>query len=135
MRLKDYRIFYVEDDARNRAIVEMILEHNGAKVGFERWGRAATLPRLYEFMPIDLILLDLMFPNNVTGYDIFNLIRDIPQFNGIPIVAISAADPTIEMARTRNHGFDGFISKPINLVRFPFQIEQCIAGQKIWQGS
>src|SRR5687768_4055245 len=99
MLLKDKRIFYVEDDLKNRAIIQMILERAGAKVGFERWGREDTVIRLREFAPIDLILLDLMFPRDVSGYDIFDAIRACGEFQDVPIIAVSASDPSIEIPR------------------------------------
>lgn len=132
MLLKGKRIFYVEDNVENRAIAQLILERHGAKVDFERWGGAGTLIRLKAFMPVDLILLDLMFPENVTGYDIFELIRRQPAFAHIPVVAISAADPSVEMQKVRTKGFNGFISKPINLVQFPQQIVSVMEGKRVW---
>jgi CheY-like chemotaxis protein len=130
--LNGKRIFYVEDDVKNRAIAQMILEQAGATVGFERWGREDTLTKLRAFLPIDLILLDLMFPNNVTGYDIFDAIQRDLTLASIPIVAISASDPTIEIPRARQKGFKGFISKPINLKQFPLQIAGYMRGENLW---
>lgn len=83
-------------------------------------------------MPIDLILLDLMFPNHISGYDIFDRIRENPTFAHIPIVAISAADPALEMSKARAKGFSGFIGKPINLLQFPQQIVQLLEGEQVW---
>lgn len=37
MLLRGKRIFYFEDDAKNRAIVQLILEREGVTLGFERW--------------------------------------------------------------------------------------------------
>lgn len=134
MLLKGKRIFYVEDDVRNRAIVQLVLEQHGATMDFERWGKD-TIERLRAFAPIDIILLDLMFPDRVTGYDVYQAIRREPEFDHIPIVAVSAADPAIEMSKTRAMGFDGFISKPIHLVVFPKQILSVLQGQHIWYGG
>lgn len=135
MKLNNTRIFYVEDDLKNRAIVQMLLEQAGAVVGFERWGRNETLSKLIAFQPIDLILLDLMFPNGVSGYDVFQMIRQCPEFAAVPIIAISAADPGIEMVRAHDLGFSGYISKPIDLRQFAEQISQCIHGAPVWHGG
>jgi CheY-like chemotaxis protein len=133
MKLEGKRIFYVEDDVKNRSLVQIILEQAGATIGFERWGKDQTLPRLRAFAPVDLILLDLMLPRGVTGYDVFDAIRAEPEFAHVPIVAISASDPSIEIPRTRARGFAGFISKPIDLQSFPTQISTLINGQQIWE--
>jgi two-component system cell cycle response regulator DivK len=131
--LKGKRIFYVEDNVPNRALAQLLLEQHGAAIHFERWGNEADIiTRLRSFMPVDLVLLDLMFPGKVTGYDIYDDIRCLPEFNAVPIVAISAADPSIEMPKARAKGFAGYISKPISLMQFPRQVADLINGQHIW---
>lgn len=133
--LKNKRFFYVEDDVTNRAIVQLILERQGASLQFERWGGNDAIARLHDFMPVDLIMLDLMLPEHVSGYDVFWAIRQDPSFGHIPIVALSAADPAIEMPKTRALGFAGFISKPISLRDFPSQIAALLAGEFVWSAS
>lgn len=132
MILKDKRIFYIEDDINNRAVVQTILEQNGAKFAFERWGGSQALTRLSEFMPVDLVLLDLMFPRGVSGYDIYDAIRQEIRFATIPVVIVSAADPSIEMPKARRKGLDGYISKPIDVFAFPRLLAKFFAGQSIW---
>jgi two-component system, cell cycle response regulator DivK len=132
MQLQDKRIFYVEDDIKNRVVVKMILEVVGAVVASESWGKLEVVTaRLAEFQP-DLILLDLMFPRNVSGYDIFEVIHNDPPFAHLPVVAVSASDPSIEVPRTRAKGFAGFISKPITLQQFPDQIAAVLNHESIW---
>jgi CheY-like chemotaxis protein len=133
MSLEGKRIFIVEDNLANRAIEQMLLEQDGAKIAFERWG-TETVKKLRQFMPVDVILLDLMFPNGITGYDIFTDIRAYPEFRHIPIVAVSASDPSSAIPQTRTYGFNGFISKPVNFDLFADHIASIINGQAIWQG-
>lgn len=131
MILLGKRIFIIEDNVANRAIAQLLLEQHGAKTAIERWGMDAV-PRLREFMPVDAILLDLMFPNNITGYDVFDSIRAHEEFNAIPIVAVSASDPNSAIPLTKARGFTGFISKPINLAIFPEQIARIIEHEPVW---
>lgn len=133
MNLQGKRIFYVEDDVKNRSLVQIILEQAGAIIGFECWGKDQTLPRLRAFAPVDLILLDLMLPKGVTGYDVFDSIRADEAFAAVPIAAISASDPSIEIPKLRARGFSGFLSKPIDLHTFPIQIGTLINREQIWQ--
>jgi CheY-like chemotaxis protein len=133
MLLSGKRIFIVEDNLANRAIEQLLLEQAGAKVAFERWG-TETISKLKLCMPVDIILLDLMFPNKITGYSVFNDIRACPEFQHIPIVAVSASDPSSAIPRARTHGFNGFISKPVDFDRFAKQVAEIIEGQSIWQG-
>jgi two-component system cell cycle response regulator DivK len=130
--LKGKRIFYIEDDANNRVIATVILERAGVIVGFDRWGGADAITKLKAFQPIDLILCDLSFPDQITGYQIFERIRAVPELAAIPFIAISSADPTFEMPKVRAKGFDGFISKPINMMTFVSDLSKAINGEKIW---
>jgi CheY-like chemotaxis protein len=132
--LQDKRIFLVEDNLGNRAIMQMILEQHGAKIGFERWG-TDTISRLKHFAPIDLILLDLMFPHNITGYEIFDDIRQNQDFHHIPIVAVSASEPAISIPKTQAHGFAGFIPKPIDIDKFPKQIASILRKEPVWDSG
>jgi CheY-like chemotaxis protein len=66
------------------------------------------------------------------GYDIFDEIRSRPQFDAIPIVAVSAADPTIAVPKARKKGFSGFISKPVDDELFPKQLRELIDGKPVW---
>jgi CheY-like chemotaxis protein len=125
MQLKNKRIFIVEDNPANLLIMQVTLEQHGAKTMFERWGQE-TIERLRAAMPIDVIIMDLMFPDNVTGYDVFANIRKHAEFANIPIVAVSASDPTQARTKTKEQGFAGFIGKPIDYDVFPRQIAEII---------
>ncbi len=134
MILKDKRIFIVEDDLKNKAIAQMLLEHAGAIVKFDRWG-VDTVARLSQFLPVDLILLDLMLPRGVTGFDVFTEIRAYEQYNHIPVVAVSASDASVAIPRAKDLGFAGFIVKPIDFHNFTKQIAEVLAGKAIWESS
>ncbi|HLY26829.1 MAG TPA: response regulator [Aggregatilineales bacterium] len=133
--LKGKRIFYVEDDVNNRVIVTVILERAGAVIGFERWGGNDAITRLKAFQPVDLILCDLSFPGKVTGYEVFERIKTVPELATIPIVAVSSADPTMEMPKVQAKGFDGFISKPVSMLTFASDLVRVLEGEKIWSGA
>lgn len=130
MLLNAKRIFIIEDNLENRAIMQMLLEMQGAKVGFERWG-TSTLRYLRSFAPVDIILLDLMFPNNVTGYEVFDLIRSDADFTHVPIVAVSASDASAAIPKTRAKGFAGFISKPVDYDHFAFQVSDLLINANV----
>lgn len=129
--LHDKRIFIIEDNLANRAIMQLLLEQHGAEIWFERWG-IDVISRLTHFMPVDLILLDLMFPGGVTGYDVFDQIRANSAFSHIPIVAVSAGEPAIAIPKTKAKGFSGFIAKPVSFEKFPRQIAQVLENEQVW---
>lgn len=132
MKLQGKNIFLLEDDPINYSVILTILRQHGAILTHDYWGDT-TLSRLKNHpFPLDLILLDLMLPGQATGYDVFDAIRALPELDNVPIVAVSAADPDVEMPRARAKGFSGYISKPINRRHFPEQLVQILAGETFW---
>lgn len=132
MFLKNTRIFILEDNLDNKVIMQMLLEQSGAKVAGDRWG-TETLKKLLQFAPTDVILLDLMLPGQLTGFDIFQQIRRLNMFKLTRIVAVSAADASTAVPKAQEMGFDGFICKPINFRRFTQQVKLIIDGQSVWE--
>ena len=131
MILKGKRIFIVEDNPQNRVVFQITLVRQGATVDFERWG-AKTIYHLQNISHIDLIILDLMLAGEISGFDIYDDIRALPAYDKLPIVAVSAMDPSVAIPQARQKGFSGFIAKPIDNRLFPQQIAQIIEGEQVW---
>jgi two-component system sensor histidine kinase/response regulator len=128
--LQNKRIFIVEDSSLNRVVYKMILKRDGVELDFDRWGRD-TLVYLNNFRP-DIIIMDLMLGMGGSGYDVFAEIRKHPEFDSIPVVAISASEPVIAMPKCQEMGFSGFIAKPIEDQLLPDQLARIIEGEQIW---
>lgn len=131
MTLRNKRIFLIEDNIGNQTITKTLLESHGAVIAVHRTGQG-VVDHLQKFLPVDLIIVDLMLPDGVTGYDIFSTIRTIPTFDGIPILAMSALDRSKIVPQAKKRGFAGFIGKPIKFHEFPNQINRILAGENIW---
>ncbi len=133
--LRNKHFFLVEDDTTNRAVISVILREHGAHVPFDYWGDK-TLQKMkayYELAGLDLILLDLKLSPKVSGYDILAAIRATPELQTVPVVAVTASDPDIELPKARESGFNGYISKPINRYHFPRQLLAILEGQEVWE--
>jgi CheY-like chemotaxis protein len=131
MLLQGKRIFVVEDDSSNLAIIRTILLRHGASVPFEAWGHK-TVEAMLRSLPIDLILLDLALPNGVSGYDVYDQLGDVPELADVPVVVVTAADPSTEMIRAREKGLSGFISKPIHYGTFAKTVAAALEGKPVW---
>jgi CheY-like chemotaxis protein len=134
MLLKNKHIFVVEDDPSNLAVISTILRRNGASVSFDSWGDK-TLKKMVlanDSFKIDLIILDLMLARQVSGFDIFQLLRQDATLKEVPVVVVTASDPDVEMNKARTMGLNGFISKPINRWKFPEQIATVLNGGEVW---
>lgn len=131
MSLKNKRIFIVEDNWQNRVVYQMVLIRHEALVYFEAWG-ANTINSLKKTSHVDVIVLDLTLGQGISGFDLFDQIRALPNLASVPIVAVSAMDPAIAIPEARSKGFAGFIAKPIDIHMFPQQIATIIAGEPVW---
>ena len=69
----------------------------------------------------DLILMDIELPG-IDGITALQQLRADADTAGIPIVALTASAMSSDRARFFGAGFDGYISKPINIRDFPDQV-------------
>lgn len=106
------RILLVEDDADIQAVGQLALEAVG---GFEvrvcSSGQEA-LVAAPQFAP-DLILLDVMMPG-MDGLTTYAELRRIPALRDTPIIFMTAKVQPTEVARYREAGALGVISKPFD---------------------
>jgi CheY-like chemotaxis protein len=131
MYLQNKRIFIVEDNAGTRALIQLLLEQQGAQVIFAEGG-TNIITILKDSSPLDMIILDLMLWDGITGHNLNDEIRTLPDFKHVPIVAVSAADPESAIPETKARGFTGFIGKPIEYNLFPQQLAQILDNQEVW---
>lgn len=133
MLLKEKRIFIVESNSGNLALAMIFLRQQGAIIHYTRRGHEA-LDRIMKVLPIDVILMDLILAQNQSGFDVFEQVHSKSELKHIPIVAVSAADPTIAIPHAVTMGFSGYIAKPIS-AQISFQIVDVMAGKAVWDGD
>lgn len=129
--LTNKRVFIIEDDALNIAVNAVTLKKAGAIVIQDFWN-TNIVDHLRRALPVDVVLLDLMLRHDMTGYSIFEEMQADPELAKIPVIAVSAADPGIEIPRAKTKGLNGFIGKPISVRLFAKQIASVIDGETIW---
>lgn len=128
--LRGKRIFIVEDNTLNRVVYTMVLQVSGAFLQFDVWGRD-TLQRLKGFNA-DLIILDLMLGKDTDGFEIFEKIRKVAEYDTVPVVAISASDPSTSLPKCQKMGFSGYIAKPIEEQILISQVLRLMDGEQVW---
>ncbi len=124
---KQHTILYVEDDPNNRLLIRRILMAEGFTV--LEAPNAETALRILQASPPDLILMDINLPE-VDGYTLTAKIRALPDFEHLPIIALTANVMRGDRERTLEAGCDGYIQKPVDVDLLPDQIRQFL--QEIW---
>src|SRR5581483_1598216 len=113
------RILYIEDKPDNRLLVRRILMAEGMEViEAASADEGVSLARMEH---PDLILMDINMPGK-DGFSATFDIRQIPELDHIPIVALTANVMKSDKERSLSAGCDGYIPKPIDVDRFPIEV-------------
>ena len=109
------RVLLVEDNEDNFELVRFLLERADFEVLAGHDGREA-LDLARKELP-DLILMDLSLPG-IDGWTAARELKDDPNTSHIPLLALTAHTLPGDRKRAMESGFDGYISKPIDVVNF-----------------
>ena len=113
------RVLVVDDVAENREVLIDMLGPLGFAMAEALNGREGL--ELAEAVRPDLILMDVVMPE-MDGLEVIRLLRQLPDFKGIPVIAISASAYGDDEVNSLAAGADAFLPKPINLSRLLAQI-------------
>lgn len=109
MDLKGMKILLVEDIFSNREVLKGFLEDYNCAIEEAENGKVA-LSLLSKLKP-DLILMDIMMPE-MDGYETTRQIRALPDYNLVPVIALTAISEK-EMREDERNLFDAHLRKPI----------------------
>lgn len=116
-------ILVVEDNERNRKLVRTILEFRGYEVVECDDGEPA-LGLAKQHRPA-LILMDIQLPT-VDGITALARLRADAETALIPVVAVTASVTPGERDRVVAAGFNGYISKPIDVANFGDMVDKLL---------
>jgi len=103
-------ILLVEDNEINQEIIVGLLEHSSIKLDIASNGQEAI--ELSEKQKYDLILMDIQMPI-MDGYEASEKIRE--KDNNIPIIALTANAMKEDIEKSKRHGMNTHLNKPIDV--------------------
>ncbi|MFA4918920.1 MAG: response regulator [Thermodesulfovibrionales bacterium] len=121
------KILIVEDNEDNRELAVKVLRNKGFETVTAVDGEEAIEKAVSE--KPDLILLDISLPK-LDGYEVAKRLKNMEEFKDIPIVAFTAHAMKGDREKVIVAGFEGYISKPINIREFPDQVKLYIRGKR-----
>ena len=121
------KILIVEDNEDNRELAVKVLRNKGFETVTAVDGEEAIEKAVSE--KPDLILLDISLPK-LNGYEVAKRLKSMDEFKEIPIVAFTAHAMKGDREKVIVAGFEGYISKPINIREFPDQVKLYIRGKR-----
>jgi two-component system cell cycle response regulator DivK len=118
-------ILIVEDNEKNLKLLRDVLQVKGYRTLEARTGTEG-LRLAREELP-SLVLMDIQLPD-ISGITALGRLRADPLTHAIPVVAVSASAMQEEQEKITASGFDGYITKPIELRSFLEQVQRYVGS-------
>ncbi len=109
-RCRGIRVLIVDDDPAMVAAMGTLLEMEGAEVATAT-NATDALQQLHLRAPA-IVLADLGM-NGQDGYALIEKIHSMPEFDRLPVIALTGSARQEDILRCRQAGFHGHICKPV----------------------
>lgn len=129
--LSDYnaiKVLVAEDNLMNQEIIAYMLKSIGFSFRLVKTG-VEVVEELKQ-QRYDLLLLDMRMPE-MGGFETLLKIRSNPEWENLPVIAVTAENSNEEEARFRKAGCDDFVAKPIDINELTRKIDKLINKSSI----
>lgn len=110
----DATILIVEDSITNVMLLNGILENeNYSNILIAHNGKESL--KIIANEEVDMILLDIMMPQNLSGIDVLKVLKSEEKTASIPVIIISAINSREQIKECETLGIIKFIEKPISI--------------------
>jgi HAMP domain-containing protein/signal transduction histidine kinase len=106
------KVLIVDDDIRNVFALTSVLEQHGLTVLYAENGREG-IEVLEQHDDVQVVLMDVMMPE-MDGYATTTAIRRMPQFAGLPIIALTAKAMKGDREKSLESGASDYVAKPVD---------------------
>ncbi|HTU43545.1 MAG TPA: HAMP domain-containing protein [Bryobacteraceae bacterium] len=117
------KVLVIDDDLRNIFALTSVLEDRDVKVLHAENG-AGGIEVLRNNPDIDIVLMDIMMPG-MDGYEATRTIRGIPEFQSVPIIALTAKAMKGDREKCLQAGASDYVPKPVDL-------EHLFSVMRVW---
>ncbi len=117
------KVLIVDDDVRNVFALTSVFERRGMEVVFAENGRDG-IETLRDNPDVSLVLMDIMMPE-MDGYEATRAVREMPEFERLPIVALTAKAMKGDREKSIASGASDYITKPVD-------IDQLLSLMRVW---
>ncbi|MEU2624721.1 HAMP domain-containing protein [Streptomyces sp. NPDC007157] len=112
VRFTGEKVLIVDDDIRNVFALTSVLEQHGLSVLYAENGREG-IEVLEQHDDVAVVLMDIMMPE-MDGYATTTAIRRMPQFAGLPIIALTAKAMKGDREKALESGASDYVTKPVD---------------------
>jgi two-component system cell cycle response regulator DivK len=118
-------VLVVEDNEKNMKLFRDLLQATGYRT-LEATSGEQALAVVSEAVP-DLVLIDAQLPG-IDGVETLRRLREDERTTGVCVVALTAQAMAGDRERFLDAGFDGYISKPVNVPEFIAAVRRHCGG-------
>ncbi len=108
-------VLLIDDDPDALTILSNALEHHGYRTFLARNAEAGLELVHQEWEHIDCVVLDIVMPGDLDGYDVMKRIKESPITSNIPILVLSARTSTEDIATSYANGAFQHLCKPCDI--------------------
>jgi len=119
------KILIVDDEEKVRKLVEVTLSIAELEIMHASSGDEAL--RIAQKAKPDIILLDIMMPGRLDGYDVCSLLKKDPDTMDIYIIMLTAKGQKVDKERGLALGADDYIVKPFSPMELMDKINSILA--------
>jgi two-component system cell cycle response regulator DivK len=115
------QILVVEDNEKNMKLFRDVLHASGYRTLEAATGERAV-ELVFEHRP-DLVLMDIQLPD-IDGIEALSRLRAEDRTASVPVLALTAQAMEGDRERFLAAGFDGYLSKPVDIAEFVATIKR-----------
>ncbi|MFF7358051.1 MULTISPECIES: HAMP domain-containing protein [Streptomyces] len=127
VRFGGEKVLIVDDDIRNVFALTSVLEQHGLSVLYAENGREG-IEVLEQHDDVAVVLMDIMMPE-MDGYATTTAIRRMPQFAGLPIIALTAKAMKGDREKAIESGASDYVTKPVDPDHLLAVMQQWMGGE------
>jgi two-component system cell cycle response regulator DivK len=120
------QVLVVEDNEKNMKLFRDVLQAAGYSTFAATTGREAV-ELAAEHVP-DLVLMDVQLPD-IDGIEALARLRGDERTASVPVLAVTAQAMQGDRERFTAAGFDGYISKPVDIIALVAAVRQHCDGR------
>jgi signal transduction histidine kinase/CheY-like chemotaxis protein/HAMP domain-containing protein len=125
-RLRDRKALVIDDDPRNVFAIASTLRQYGMSVAEASSGQQG-ISALLAAPDTDVVLMDIMMPG-MDGYATMTVIRQMPEFGRLPVIAVTARAMPGDRDKSIAAGATDHVTKPVDPEELLSRIEHWLFG-------
>lgn len=127
-----FKVVSVEDEPEIAELLRIVLGNPEIEVHTADNGRDGLA--LVRSLKPDLVVLDVMMPGGMNGWDIYDAIRTSPDTHKIPVIMLSVLREKAERRQAfAGSEIDLYMTKPFDTLRLRKEVERMLGKGGLWQ--